>query len=314
MQHARYSTTNELYQLALKVRPTDGELHHARCASFLERGQFEKANKMWIEASNICTPSHNGITLHVQKQRAYDKGVNFKCDGHDDDDGTIYNLSFITLIPSKCFVTKPENPTLSKEECRQAFEWAEDAAKARGEGGWTTPRHYAVPTTDIPIHDVPPLLKWFNQVLKYRLRPLLALQYGEEEVGEHGQNVNVHDAFIVRYDALGGQKHLPLHRDQSSHSFTIALNSLTEYRGGGAYMHALEKGRALRPDRGGELSFRGDQLLPSGDPVGSGRRYIVVAFCYVCERVVKNPKTKKMRIETQFQKGNRDKTFSFRFL
>ena len=32
------------------------------------------------------------------------------------------------------------------------------------------------------------------------------------------------------------------------------------------------------------------------------------------QRVVKNPKTKKMRIETQFQKGNRDKTFSFRFL
>jgi hypothetical protein len=42
-----------------------------------------------------------------------------------------------------------------------------------------------------------------------------------------------------------GQTYLPLHCDQSSHSFTIALNSSGEYEGGGTYFPAL--GSVFRP-------------------------------------------------------------------
>lgn len=34
------------------------------------------------------------------------------------------------------------------------------------------------------------------------------------------RSVAVHDAFVVRYEE-GKQRHLPLHRDQSTHSFTV---------------------------------------------------------------------------------------------
>jgi len=98
-----------------------------------------------------------------------------------------------------------KDPIIFPEECRQAIQWAEDAATSRGGGGWSTSRHYAVPTTDIPIHEIPPLLNWFNGVLKDRLRPLLATQFDENEVGKNGSGVYIHDAFIVQYDAFGGQ-------------------------------------------------------------------------------------------------------------
>ena len=36
------------------------------------------------------------------------------------------------------------------------------------------------------------------------------------------RSVAVHDAFVVRYEE-GKQRHLPLHRDQSTHSFTASI-------------------------------------------------------------------------------------------
>ena len=47
-----------------------------------------------------------------------------------------------------------------------------------------------------------------------------------------------------------GQTYLPLHCDQSSHSFTISLNDAGEYQGGGTYFPTL--GTVVRP---GKISF-----------------------------------------------------------
>jgi len=323
MQHAKYKVACDFYNLVLKVQPKNGDVLHARCASFLERGYFNKAQEMWREAYKVC-PDHDGIALHVKKQDAYGQIVGSASTAELSSCASCAKLqvqsdSFITLIPSKGFVTKPDCPILSSEECAQAIQWAESAAESRA-GGWTTSRHYAVPTTDIPIHEVPPLLEWFKGVLESRLRPLLAMQFGEDEVGIGGSGVFIHDAFVVRYDASGGQNHLPLHRDQSTHSFTIALNSLSDYDGGGTYIASIK--RAVRPSKGGALSFRGDELLHGGDPVVSGRRYIIVAFCYVCkqERLLEEvPKLKKMKLDGLFHKPdnkNDSKTggsFSFGF-
>ncbi len=317
MQQARYKTAGELYRLALTAQPKNGDILHSICASFLERGCFDKAQDMWKDAHKLC-PGHESIALQIKKQKAYYHREGFMT-GTNDQMMQLKNNFYTTLIPKKAFVTKDDSPIISDNECSQAIEWAEAAAKVR-KGGWTTSRHYAVPTTDMPLHDIPPLLNWFNEVLKNRLRPLLAIQFGEDEVGKQGSDVLIHDAFIVRYDASGGQKHLPLHRDQSTHSFTIALNSLSEYEGGGTYISSLK--RSIIVDKGGALSFRGDQLLHGGDPIVSGCRYIIVAFCYVCKssaRELDAPPNKKMKNDFFGNKFKEDQSakagtgFSFGF-
>ena len=55
------------------------------------------------------------------------------------------------------------NSVVSSEACARAIELAE--AHASSNGGWTTARHFAVPTTDLPVHSSPDLLKWFNATL-----------------------------------------------------------------------------------------------------------------------------------------------------
>lgn len=161
-------------------------------------------------------------------------------------------------------------------------------------------------------------------------------------MGIDGNRILIHDAFVVRYDANGGQRHLPLHRDQSTISFSIALNGVGEYDGGGTYFAALggcssagaEEG-VMRPDSGGMVSFRGDELLHGGDPVIRGRRYIIVAFCHIAPlpprrrdlnggvdneaevgAVIGKPKKKKVKLEGMFRKEKvqqKSEKFSFGF-
>ena len=84
------------------------------------------------------------------------------------------------------------------------------------------------------------------------------------------------DAFVVKYDA-SKQRSLPLHCDQSEFSLTIALDSLSEYDGGGTYF--AEYGEVLNCESGGVISFRGD-MFHGGHPITKGVRYILVAFLY----------------------------------
>ena len=93
---------------------------------------------------------------------------------------------------------------------------------------------------------------------------------------ESQRDIYLHDCFLVRYDA-GRQRYLPPHYDESTISFIIPLNS--DFKGGGTFIHSL--GRTVAPIVGGVMSFCGGDLLHSGDPVVSGVRYIIAAFCYV---------------------------------
>ncbi len=280
MQHGRYDDACNIYNLCLKETIESkmlGDILHAKAASFLERGMFLKAQGMWMEAKSIC-PTHSEIRLQNLKQEAYgmNRNVISVVSPRQPFNFQIRQDSFQTIIPKLCFLTKENCPILSRKQCEQIIQWAETAAQEREEG-WTTSRHYAVPTTDIPIHEIPPILEMFNTIFNQRLRPLLALQFGKDEVGKDGCDIYIHDAFVVRYDARK-QRHLPLHRDQSTHSFTIALNDSSEYDGGGTYI--AKRNLSIRPSLGGALSFRGDKLLHGGDPLIRGRRYIIVAFCY----------------------------------
>ena len=100
------------------------------------------------------------------------------------------------MEPPQVFVSCNEaEPLVTLEECKWVIDTTE--AYAAQAGGWTTSRHYAVPTTDIPVHVVKSttsvcdpvsstgkedaqqlqLLEWFRDLFLQRLGPLLAVQF-----------------------------------------------------------------------------------------------------------------------------------------
>ena len=69
---------------------------------------------------------------------------------------------------------------------------------------------------------------------------------------------------------------MPIHTDESTHSFVLALNE--DYEGGGTHFFDHDKTVKLRT--GDMLSFRGDSLWHGGEALTAGTRYIMAVFLY----------------------------------
>ena len=199
-------------------------------------------------------------------------------------------------ISNSIHITK--SSLLSPDECSSLIQAAETYAGQNH--GWTTSRHYSVPTTDIPLQDLSEnMIRWFHQVVQTRIGPLIFQQFAHtlpttSTTSNNNDNVElkdevfkmaIHDAFIVKYHCNDddphsflsyinnihnkstptpttttteednpssmshpSQRYLPIHTDQSTHSFVIALNPTSEYIGGGTYFQDMNQ--SLKP---GEL-------------------------------------------------------------
>lgn len=300
MQQARFRDAFGLYELILQTHSHNANVLHARAAaalgiastSFADEGHcdgyFLRAQKLWEEAGSVneVCGSHPDIALHVEKQRVYRTAIsldeNHQIDSDSDD------IQFSTYLNGKCFITKKDTPLLSKDECQFIIKITEDHCNSTS--GWTTSRHYSVPTTDVPIHEIHDLHSLFKKLWFDKVRPLMRRQL---QLGDNSnccrRDIFIHDAFVVRYDS-SKQKYLPPHIDESSHSFIVALNS--DFKGGGTYIHKL--GVVLAPTVGAMVSFEGGTLLHSGDPVINGVRYCIVAFCYLDKVEESSAKTVKV--------------------
>lgn len=170
-------------------------------------------------------------------------------------------------------------PVLSTQQCDNII--AEAEARAQMQGGWCTQRHYSVPTTDQPLASLPAACAAFNAAMRDAIAPLLQQQF-PGTCG--GGSIEVHDAFVVKYDAAGGQASLPMHRDQGQLSLTLALNQPPRFTGGGTVFEPLAAAGepALCPAAGHVLAFNSG-LMHGGAPITAGVRYIIAAFLWVKE-------------------------------
>jgi hypothetical protein len=290
-----------------------GDAYHALGAALLESGNWQAAHRIWCLGYRQY-PANAFLASTHEKLRCYDEVV---CRNlGDKSDKPAHELVLPSNVSSdeffgnfagkrkakkvvglrksnlqhSLFISK--SAVVSPTDCEWVISTAEEYA-ARQEG-WTTSRHYSVPTTDIPVQAAPQLGSWFNKLMTATISPMLCSQFSK--IGQLCK-ISVHDAFVVKYDAnyssgdgKSKQRFLPLHMDQSTHSFVLALNSYDPepgtghngsaqgYVGGGTYFADL--GRAIRVPAGHMLSFHGD-VLHGGDPVLRGCRYILAVFLYI---------------------------------
>lgn len=305
-QNDNFDKAFDLYQACHDGLPAatkeKADCWHSMAAVLLAQRKFAKAQRLWKQGQHY-SHVHREIALQCEKQEAYGyfhtrpAGAAAASDAKS----SLPSYERILPLPASSLLSSLSSSMSRKEvfvapsvvdcsTCRALIQWAQDYAAQNG--GWTTSRHYAVPTTDLPVHQVPHLLEWFQDWTNDTLFPLLQDQFHVNQKGTTSR-FYVHDAFLVRYEATGSNNFLPLHYDESTHSCVLALNycsSIEEgetaigegtFTAGGTFFFDL--GRSICPPQGGLVSFRGNQCLHGGNPVNGGVRYILAMFLYLDE-------------------------------
>ena len=207
------------------------------------------------------------------------------------------------------------DPLMSRAECSSVIDIVEEYHKNILGGKWGTVRKSSVKTTDVAVEDIPVLRPWLLALLHTKLFPLLSLAFpilidGTTLYDTKTQisRLRVHDAFIVRYDAVNDLSlSLPEHCDTSSMSVIFALNEEERnhieqdqddqsqeqnqyeekrqthgtYKGGGTWFESLGvQGQVINADIGQAVMFAGP-LKHAGYPISAGIRNILVLFLYV---------------------------------
>lgn len=180
-------------------------------------------------------------------------------------------------------------PLLSAQECAHVCAAVEAHVRDELGGTWGTVRRASVRTTDCAVEDVRCLRPWLRELMRTRICPMLAAAFPRladgSTLGERGERVRIHDAFIVRYACDDGSLSLPEHSDTSLLSVTLALNSAcADFEGGGTWFEALgeagsNEGRVVDAAVGHAVAFAGP-LRHAGFPVTRGTRIILVLFLY----------------------------------
>jgi hypothetical protein len=256
MANENFTSARSMYQRAVDADSNCCEAWHALGAIELSEGRFLEAQRVWRRSEDACSTDdvkrHPGLSLQREQLQCYrylDKTESGVLPAH---------ITWKKLF-SNAFVAS----VLDTEVCQQVIQWAHM-------GTWTKKRHYAVPTHDVAVHTVAPLLVWFNAWMKETICPLLAHQF------DTTPHFYVHDAFCVRYQASETSNYLPLHEDESTHSLVLALNE--EYEGGGTYFAGPDQLVKLRT--GEVLTFGGRGMGHGGEVVTKGDRYILAVFMY----------------------------------
>ncbi|EOD40116.1 hypothetical protein EMIHUDRAFT_108627 [Emiliania huxleyi CCMP1516] len=267
MEDGRLAAATAMLRARVSACRTDGDAWMLLGTALLGSERWTAAHEAWRAGAELA-PHHALLGRQCRKDRSYRAdGVAAAAGGAEG--AAPCEVHALAGGGPACKVVVSRSPLFSAVECERAVAAAE--AHAAKSGGWTTSRHRAVPTTDVPVHEVPELLRWFNHAMAGRIAPLLAAQFRVAAA-----DIRVHDAFLVRYSASGGQAHLPLHTDESVLSLTVVLND--EFEGGGTFFADLR--RSLSPPVGHLVAFHG-RALHGGEPIVSGVRYIVAAFLYV---------------------------------
>ena len=277
MEDGRYSEAVAMLRTRLDGALDDGDAWMLLGTALLGLDRWTEAHAVWRRGVSLA-PDHELLAKQQLKCSRFEQPVAngpplFDAPGPPSVDDKVHTLrsnggKLQGAVDREPLVAMSGAPLFTAAECAAAIDAAERHATQGG--GWTTVRHHSVPTTDVPIYEVPELLAWFNAAMARRLGPMLARSFGV-----CSSRLRVHDAFLVRY-VSGAQTHLPLHVDESHISLTIVLND--EFAGGGTYFADLR--RALSPSRGHVVAFDGN-VLHGGEPIVSGRRYIIAAFLYV---------------------------------
>ena len=188
-------------------------------------------------------------------------------------------------LEKKLFVTSEKTPLFTKEECQDCIDKAEAHFEAISNGEWGKLPSGQYDVAGFWIRDIPEVHEWFLKMLQTRLFPLLSQTF-PDFAGESLADWVVDNAYLFKYTPETGRR-TDVHTDSGCISFTIALNSNSEYKGGGTWFEGLEGSNTnnVIEMNVGQCTVRPGGVRHCGHAVTEGTRYIIGGFCMQVPKV-----------------------------
>mmetsp|Transcript_84438 Transcript_84438/g.161388 ORF Transcript_84438/g.161388 Transcript_84438/m.161388 type:complete len:487 (+) Transcript_84438:63-1523(+) len=166
-------------------------------------------------------------------------------------------------------------PMFTATECHAVRDEAEAFLASNTESpdlqGWVDTM--ADSNRDVPLHDLPKALEWFNSAAFARVASFAADCF--PSAVDHAADLWVYRALVIHYDAAKGLTHQPIHRDGALLSCVISLSEPGEYSGGGTYIEPLNRSIVLEQ---GCALLHPSALRHTGHRISSGDRWVLVLF------------------------------------
>jgi tetratricopeptide (TPR) repeat protein len=167
-----------------------------------------------------------------------------------------------SVIPTTVYVTDP--PILTREECANVIQNAEQYFLETNQGMWTRQKSGQYEVSGFDICDVPSVKEWFLRTAKEKLLPLLQHTFRDfcdvslssstssltalsstssltASSSSSSSDLLIDHAYLFKYTPETGRR-TDIHTDSGCLSFTIALSSPdTDYDGGGTWFHGLHQ-------------------------------------------------------------------------
>lgn len=172
-----------------------------------------------------------------------------------------------------------EYQLLTQDECKSVLN------VCRKQNDWTTDRHSAFATIDIPIR-TDPKLSYLEPLVKERLFDKLGARYGFNKT-----DLDFRDVFLVKY-SMDTQRGLQLHTDGCLFSLTLLISDPSDFEGGGTYYESVDKVIHLSQ---GDCAHHDGTVRHSGVSITKGERYILVGFIDTIDTIEKDKIAKTIR-------------------
>lgn len=225
------------------------------------------------------TPTEKAA-LETRKQRVYDEiGAILKGLSNDPCERTVTENRFVFdhVRRQRFQVPQVQQAVFSPEECRDICNICSSITE------WTTERHSAFPTTDIPIAGSP--LAYLQDLVRTRLLKNMARYFEFHPT----RDLDFRDIFVVKYSA-DAQKGLEAHTDGCLMSFNILLSHPDDFEGGGTWFESTNEIMQLNQ---GDALYHDARITHRGVDITKGERYILVGFVDTKDMIERDKFAKK---------------------
>ncbi|KAL3904726.1 MAG: hypothetical protein SGARI_004792, partial [Bacillariaceae sp.] len=133
-----------------------------------------------------------------------------------------------------------QQPLLTREECAHIIQLADEYFQEHNNGEWPALPAGEYKMRGFQLKDIPSIRQFFTEVFRRRFLPIV--QHTNPNFASKIADLCLDNCYLMKFTPATGAR-MDIHCDDGCLSFTIQMNPMEEYEGGGTWFEGLADGK-----------------------------------------------------------------------